>query len=189
MAWEFVSKATAATFCQVSQSFLLDEYSDMVEGLIKARYKYDLGQGTKVETLDGTGRNIIELNFTPVHSLIEVAIVGPTDDGSGVSDIASNAVIDGKFVKLRNGIFPKGFANVRITYVGGTDEVDNRLMLAELAALSYITKYLVANRGDDTIKFSSSPGIGSNQYSPRPGFVTKIMTIMDEVLPRKVKFA
>lgn len=199
MAWKFVSKELATHFCNVSSDFMRDEYSDIVEEIILEEFRgtfvdpASLGVGETdvlyTETLDGMGTNILELSNTPINSVVSISVISPLQSDAPLLNITDNLLIREKHIIRKVGVFPEGIGNIQVSYRAGSTAVDSRLKFAELAALSYICKYLIANRGDDTIKFSRTAGIGSNQYSPRPGLPTKLKEIIREYVPSKVRIA
>lgn len=189
MAWTLVDKDVALQFCQTNETVLLDDYSDIIEGMIFRRYRYHIGIDEFTEIYDGTGNEFLELRQHPIVSISNISLTSPLYAYSDLVDIHNDILIRGRFIKRASGLFTPGIGNLTLTYEAGTEEVDERLQLAELAALNYLVKFFIANRGDDSIKFMSAPSIGANQYSNRPGVVRKIIDIMDDLVPRKIRFA
>lgn len=189
MAWTIVEQSLALSFCNTTDAVLLDEYSDIVEGIIFSRYKHLIGQDTFTEVLDGDGTNFLELSNTPIISITSVNILSPVVENQSSVDITSAILIRGTRIVRKNSPFPEGYANIEVEYVGGTDTIDTRLQLAELASLAYLVKFFTANRGDDSIKFMSAPTLGQNQYSASPGIVRKIISTMDDLIPKGLKFS
>jgi hypothetical protein len=186
MAWLYVDKALAADFAGVKASFLKDEWSDAIEALIRNEYKYHLNISSFTEYYSGDGTNLLFLKKTPIVSLTNVSIIGP----SSLTSVILNDyfITHTKFIEMTSGVFPEGHNNIVVEYTGGVDGVDPRVQFAEMACLAYLVKFLVGNRGEDTIKFASAPAIGTNQFSPRPGVVKKMQEIIRDIIPSPIRF-
>ena len=180
MPWQLVTKEEAASCIGINQSAVQDIWSEMVEGLIFEDYKHTFGTPTEAtELYDGTGTDTLFLRRTPITAFSAVQIDNTTIPISSFSVVGNTLIYPGKF--------PVGTANISVTYTAGTDTVDPRLKFAELSALAYIWKFYVAERGDDSIKFSNAPSLGTNQYSPRPGLVKKVKEVIRDLVPARVK--
>lgn len=94
---------------------------------------------------------------------------------------------------LNGNVFVYGISNIEIQYNAGVDNtspdnLDDRLAITELTCIAYLVKFFIANRGDDSIKFASAPSLGTNQYSSRPGIMQKMLEIIKETVPSKIRF-
>lgn len=190
MAWTLVTKADAASFCGVDESIIQDSWSTFVEKLIIAEYKHSLPIATYTERYDGEDKPIIFLKHTPVLSVTSIKYINYTTAPANSFISTSTFYNTTNFVELTTGdIFPEGIKNIEITYSAGMDydDIDARLQLAELTCIAHFVKFYMGNRGDDSIKFSEAPSLGSNQYSARPGLTTKIREIIRDLVPKKIR--
>ena len=193
MAWQLVTKAEAADWCGVEEDYIKDTWSDYIEKLIFAEYKYTFNVQSYIERYSGDNKSIIFLRHLPVVSITNVKYVDYVNlNNTSMNIFPQSYMSNSNYIQLTNGTtFPYGVDNIEVTYVAGVDfdDVDGRLALAELTCISYLVKFFVANRGEDSIKFSSAPALGTNQYSSRPGVIYKMKEIIRSLIPRRVRMS
>lgn len=168
----------------VPQGELLDEWSDMVEALIRQHIrKPNLGADVVVadEWHDGNGTNILIVRKPSIVSVQAVYI-------NDVQLTASDYVVFDTYVELKSGVFPEGALNVRVSYTSGGITIDPVIRLAAIAMIAAIVNYRKRAGSDGSRKWASPEiQVGEDAPTANIGLASHLTKIMKQFLRRDTR--
>lgn len=189
MPWELCSKEDVTEMHPIPVNELRDDWSTMVEALIRQHMgQPDLGKVTVItdEYYNGNGLALLTLRRTPILSVQSVyvggSLIGPAD-----------YVVEPTFIMLKNQVFENGLMNVVVSYTAGTNEVDDVTRLAAISMVIAIINYRRRAGADSSLKWGSAEQkVGEDNPNVQVGLTSHLTTIMRRLLRRpkaRVRYA
>lgn len=183
MAWTLCSKQDVQTISPLQLVELKDEWSEMVEGLIKQH----LGQpylGTSQVITDeyhsGDGSPILRVSKPPIISIESLQVEGATIQ-------ASDYVVFNSYVQLKYDVFTNGNLTVKISYTSGSTTVPQPVRLAATAMIVAIINYNRRFGADASVKWGQpEQKLGEDDPNKQMGLTSHLSTIMKRTLRRDV---
>jgi hypothetical protein len=181
MAWILCTKADVMSIHPITEAEIKDEWSDMVEGLIRQH----MGQpflGTSSAIVDewhnGDGSNFLKPYKLPILSVTSLSI-------NDLPIALSDCVSFDSYIALQSQTFPEGVLNVRISYTSGTLEVPETVRLAATTMIVAIINYRRRAGADSSIKWGSADQkAGEDTPNAQIGLTSHLVRIMKQILRR-----
>jgi hypothetical protein len=183
MAWSLCTKDDVSNLHPVPVSELRDDWSDMVESLIREH----VGQpylGTQEvivgEYHNGDGSHIVRVSKPPILSVEAVYV---NDSLLTPSDY----VVFSGHIALKAQTFPAGILNVKLDYTSGTVSVSPTVKLTAIAMIVAILNYRKRHGADSSIKWGASATdnkMGEENPNMNVGLTSHLYTIMRRTLRR-----
>ena len=182
-AWELCTKEDVDTLHPVNVAELEDEWSIVVEALIRQHLGTPyLGstQAITAEVHNGDDTQYLRVKKPPINSVtairINEVVVLPADYG-----VFTN------HVQLESELFLRGNMNVQIDYVSGSTVIDPVVKLTATSMVVAVLNYRKRFGADSSIKWSN-PETKSGEDSPNKGvgLSEHLTAIMKQLLRRPV---
>lgn len=183
MAWTLCTKQDVINIQPCREEELLEQWSDMVEAMIRA-YKGTpyLGatQAITDEFHSGSGNTVLKVRCPPIQSVSSLT----------VNEIALDAdeyVVFPTYVQLRYDTFLSGILNIKVSYVSGSTTVDPTVNLAAAAMIIAILNYYRRMGADSSLKWGD-PRDKQGEEGPNLniGLTSHLQAIMKRTI-RKTK--
>lgn len=104
----------------------------------------ELARGTRSETRDGNGRSRVFLRQYPIASVSSLTVCGTPVLARSAENPSGYVITDAAAgeLSLVGGVFPRGIANLEVSYVAGYDPIPEDLEQAviELVALRFVDR-------------------------------------------------
>ena len=180
MAWEFSSKEDVMALHPIQQSELRDEWSTMVESLIRDHLGQPYLGVTQVienEYYNGDGTYMLRVRKPPIASVQQVLV-------NDVTLTASDYVVFDDHISLKSQVFPLGTLNVRLYYTSGDTNISPTISLAAAAMIVAIINYRRKAGADSSLKWGEAePRVG--EATPNQiGLTSHLIRIMRQLLKR-----
>jgi len=183
MAWELCSKTDVSAIIPVAPSALKDEWSDMVEGLIKQKMGtpyLGTSQAITAEVHHGDGSAMLLVRKPPIISVEAIR-------SGEVALVSTDYVVFPTHILLKGGqTFPQGIGNVEIDYTSGLTTVPGQVRLC--AAMMIEAIYTHNNRmgADASIKWADPDEMTKDKAPARKiGLAAQLDGIMQRFLRRE----
>jgi len=181
MAWDLCSKDDVIAFHPVTVAELKDEWSKMVEAMIREYQGQPyLGTATQVtsELHNGDGTKLLIVRKPPIISVSALEI-------NEVALTASDYVIFDNHIALKSQNFTDGWLNVSVSYLSGATDVSADVRLAAITMVVAIVNYRKRAGADSSIKWGRTEQYAGEE-SPNLdiGLPTHLNEIMKQVLRR-----
>lgn len=184
IAWQLCSKEDVTIIHPVPISELEDEWSLMVEAMIRQH----LGEpylGTTETITDewhnGDGTNILSVNSPKIVSVSSLTINGVLLD-------ADDYVLFDAYVELKAQTFPHGILNVKISYVSGDTDITQVVRLAAITMVVAVLQYRRSWGADTDIKWKNpQEDLGGTTPNYNVGLTSHLQAILKRVLRRPVR--
>lgn len=154
MSWVTVDRARQSEELADLDESTLSLMLSAAMGSVEREIGYAVESSSEEETYDGDGRGIMLLRRHPVSSITQVVLVNTddTEDAYVGSDFKFNA--DTGELRWSSageglGYFPRGFRNVKVTYVAGHDPAPHDL---QHAVVMIVIEMLKHEKGDFRVK-------------------------------------
>jgi hypothetical protein len=182
MAWQLCTKQDVVNIHPVREEDLQDQWSDMVEALIRQYLGAPYLGTTQVITDEehcGDGTTILQIRKAPIVSVSSLYV-----NGSYLT--ASDYAVFDTYIQLRNQVFPKGILNVKVSYTSGESEVSETVKLAAAAMVIAILNYNRRMGADGSLKWSASERqVGEQTPTKTVGLTSHLEQIMKRLLKRR----
>lgn len=183
MAWELCEKKTVAALHPISTDELEDEWSEMVEGLIRQHLGQPyLGTTSTItgEYYSGDGSNILRVRKPPISSVTSLLV-------NTVALTASDYVVFDSYIQLKYLTFPKGTLNVQLSYTSGSTSVDETVQLCAAAMIVALINYRKRLGADSSLKWGTlNTEVGEDTGNKNFGLVDHLVAIMQRLLRRPI---
>lgn len=180
MAWSLCDKEDVVAVHPIPASELRDEWSEMVEALIRQHMDTPyLGKSQTItnEYHNGDGTNLLRVAKPPIMSLTSLYI-------NEVPLTASDYVVFDSYIELKAQTFPDGVLNVQVSYISGTSDVDDVVRLAAVAMVIAIINYRKSWGSDASLKWGDAEQRGERSPNYNVGLTSHLQTIMKRLLRR-----
>ena len=182
MTWTLCSKEDVASIHPISNlADLKDEWSDMVEGLIRQYLGQPyLGttQAITNEWHDGDGKHIINVRKPPIYSVQAIKV-------NGLALTHADYVVFPNYIELRYSVFPQGILNVGLDYTSGTAEVSDVVRLCAASMIVAIVNYKKRWGADASLKWGEpEKKLGEDTPNYNVGLTSHLTQIMKRLLRR-----
>lgn len=157
------------------------QIADAVSARIESQTKRVFVTRAFTETRNGTGTRSLRLHQFPVTALTSLAVTdvpgGTTTTLALGTDFDLNPVMGE--LRLRQGVFTRGFQNIAIAYSAGFDAQDGPLIPPDLyqAGLDYV-KYILDRVASGAV-LASSIRVGPSDVVVLPGIPKDIQAVID----------
>jgi len=182
MAWVLCRKEDVISIHPITASELKDEWSDMVESLIREHLDQPyLGASQVIENEyhNGDGTNLIRVRFPPIISVQAVYI-------SDVNLSADDTIVFSDQIALKSQIFPRGNLNVRLYYTSGSANITGTIRMTAAAMIVAIINYRRRAGSDGSLKWADSePKAGEETPNANIGLTSHLVRIMRQLLKRQ----
>lgn len=183
MAWQLCSKVDVTAIHPIPLSDLQDQWSDMVEGLIKSHLgEPHLGseQAITDEYHDGDGTYFLRVRKPPIVS-VEAVTIG------NLTLTSTDYVVFSGYVQLKDRVFPRGNLNVTISYTSGATVVSDNIRLCAAAMIVAMINYRKRMGADASLKWGAplDMKVGEESPSQNIGLTSHLVTIMKRTLKRR----
>lgn len=182
MAWSLCDKQDVTSIHPILQSELQDDWSNMVEALIRQHMGEPYLGTSKVitsEYYDGDGTYILRVKNPPIISVQSLSV------NDVLIDVGSYVVFE-SYIELRDQILPEGILNVKLSYTSGTTVVDDVVRLTAVAMVIAIINYRKRWGSDTSLKWGDAEqkaGEPSPNYNV--GLTSHLTAIMKRLLRRR----
>jgi len=181
MPWTLCTKDDIMAFHPIPVAEIRDEWSDMVEGLIREHLGQEylgLNQVITDEWHSGDGTNILKVRHSPIVSVESVSV-------NDAVLTASDYVVFTGFIQLKAQTFPVGTLNVKVSYTSGSSDMDPIVRLAATTMVIAIINYRKRAGADSSLRWSSTDQkTGEESPNSTLGLVGHLKSIMKGVLKR-----
>lgn len=178
MSWTFCSKQDVVGIHPVTEQELRDEWSDMVEALIKQYLgQPNLGEAVTItdEYLNGDGSTVMAVKSPPIDTVISLIV-------DGVTLTAGDYVVFESYIHLKYAVFPRGNLNVVLSYTTKST-VSEIVRLAAVAMIISIVNYRKRGGADASLKWSSLDSkIGEQTPGVSLGLTEHLNGVMKSIL-------
>jgi len=182
MAWVLCSKADVMSIHPVTETDLRDEWSEMVESLIREHLDQPyLGTSSVIENEyhNGDGTNLLRVSKPPIISVQAVYI-------SDAQITASDYVIFGDHIALKSEKFPRGNLNVRVYYTSGSSAITGTVRMTASAMVVAIINYRRTAGTDGSLRWSDrEQKAGEDTPNANIGLTSHLVRIMRQLLKRQ----
>src|SRR3972149_6177016 len=116
MAWTFCSKEDINAFRPIPVNEIRDEWSDLVEGLIRdhlGQPYLGVSQAITDEWHNGEGSVMLKVRHTPIISVQSLTV-------NDAVLLATDYEVFPSYIQLRGQVFPQGNLNVKVSYTSGS---------------------------------------------------------------------
>lgn len=181
MAWTLCSKDDVVNIHPTTRAELKDEWSDMVEALIKQHLGQPYLGSTQVitdEYHDGDGTYLLEVMKRPIVSVQNLYI-------NDVLITPSDYVVFEDYIQLKSGVFPRSVLNVRVSYTSGITEISDVIRLTAASMVVAILNYRRSWGSDSSLKWGEpDEELGKRSPNYNVGLTSHLTTIMKRMLRR-----
>lgn len=181
MAWDLCSKEDVMAFHPITETELKDEWSTMVEALIrehKGQPYLGMAEAIVDEYYNGDGTPLLIVRHPPIISVSALAI-----NESALSE--SDYIVFDHHIALKSMTFSQGWMNVKTSYLSGTTNVPPDVRLAAITMITAVAQYRKRAGADASIKWGNTEQY-AGEKSPNMdiGLPTHLQQIMKQVLKR-----
>lgn len=181
MPWTLCEKTDVVAITPILEASLKDEWSEMVEDLIRQHMRLpNLGLSVVItnEYHNGDGSKILKVKAPPIVSVQAVKI-----EGSAMA--SGDYVVFGNFIKLRYSSFPVGDLNVTINYTSGSTSVPGQVRLCAASMIVAINNYYGRGGADASLKWADpEKKAGEDDPNSKVGLTSHLDRIMKRTLRR-----
>lgn len=184
--WTLCSKEDVSNIHPVAISDLEDEWSVMVEALIRQHMSQPyLGLDAVTitdEYHNGDGTSMLLVKKPPIVSVTGVYL-------NDVTLTSTSYVVFDSYVQLKYGVFTDGILNVKISYTSGvpSNEVDPVVRLAAASMIVAILNYRRSWGADSSLKWGEPDDtMGERSPNYNVGLTSHLTQIMKRLLRRPV---
>ena len=182
MAWTLCDKQDVTSIHPILESELKDDWSNVVEALIRQHMGepyLGLSQVITSEYYDGDGTYILRVKNPPIISVQSLYI-------NDVLISSGDYVVFDSYIELRSEIFPEGVLNVKLSYTSGSIGVDDVVRLTAVAMIIAIINYRKRWGSDASLKWGDAEQkAGEQSPNYNVGLTSHLVTIMRRLLRRR----